>query len=278
MKKLSGRKLLIVLAVCALGFSAIAAAPSSADAPQVLQNEQPVSGALTGNGGGAFAYYAINYPGDESVVTIELRYNPADPVTTSGVGLNVYAANGYYIGPGMQVADTGGDGVLQLEYADDTAATWLIQVYNYIPAVNIGYTIVAEGLPSTTPATTTEAATEVATTTATETAAAVPLTGSGYLLGNAGGAYAMYKVTVLEDGSDIEVTLKWSPDDPVISTGVGFVAYGPQGQIHQAAGTGTPGERTTTLPGDQPGVYQIQVYNYIDGLNIQYALQSAAAD
>jgi len=278
MRKFSGRKLVIGLAVCALGLSAIAAAPGSAGAPQALQNERPVSGVLTGNGGGAFAYYTVNYPGDESVVTLEMRYNPADPVTTSAVGFNVYGVNGHYIGPGMQVADTGGDGLLQLEYADTTAATWLIQVYNYLPDVSIGYTLMAEGLPVTTATTTAALAATTTPETVTTTAPAAPLTGSGYLLGNAGGAYAMYQVTVLEDGSDVEVTLNWSPDDPVISTGVGFVAYGPDGQIHQATGTGTPGERSTTLPADQPGVYRIQVYNYIDGLNIRYALHSAAAE
>jgi hypothetical protein len=277
MKRINGKKLLTVLAVCALGLSAIAAAPSSAEAPQALQNEKAVSAVLTGNGGGAFAYYAINYPGDGSVVTIELRYNPADPVTSSAVGFNVYGANGFDIGQGQKIADTGGDGVLQLAYSDSNAATWLVQVYNYLPDVSIAYTIMAEGLPTTATATA-ETTPQTVTTTQTETAAAVPLTGSGYLLGNAGGAYATYKVTVPADATDVQVKMTWSPDDPVIATGVGFVAYGPQGQMHQGVGTGNPGERTTTLPTNEPGVYEIQVYNYIDGLTIQYAVSSAAVD
>jgi hypothetical protein len=104
------------------------------------------------------------------------------------------------------------------------------------------------------------------------------LTGSGYLTGNAGGANAVYKVTVPADASDIQVTMTWSPDDPIIATGVGFVAYGPSGEVRTGAGTGNPGERIATLATDEPGVYQIQVYNYIDGLTIQYALHSAAVD
>jgi hypothetical protein len=274
MKRINGKTLLRVFVVCALGLSALAAAPSSAEAPQALQNEQAVSGVLTGNGGGAFAYYAISYPGDESVVTIELRYDPADPVTNSGVGFNVYGPNGFSIGQGAFVADTGGDGVLRLEYGDDNAATWLVQVYNYIPGASIGYSIMAEGLPATA-AQAAQPATEVVTT-PQPAAAAVPLTGSGHLTGNAGGAYAIYKVTVPADGSDMQVTMTWSPDDPIIATGVGFVAYGPSGEVRRGTGTGNPGERKVTLATSEPGVYEIQVYNYIGGLTIQYALSSAA--
>jgi hypothetical protein len=272
MKRINGKRLLRVLAVCALGLSALAAAPSSAEAPQALQNKQAVSGVLTGNGAGAFAYYAINYPGDESVVTIELRYNPADSVTNSAVGFNVYASNGFYIGQGQPIADTGGDGVLQLQYGDSNPATWLVQVYNYLPGASIGYSIMAEGLPTTT-AQAAQPTTEPVTT-SQPAAAAVPLTGSGYLTGNAAGAFAIYKVTVPADASDVQVTMTWSPDNPIIGTGVGFVAYGPSGEVRTGAGTGIPGERKATVATSEPGVYEIQVYNYIDGLTIQYALSS----
>jgi len=83
---------------------------------------------------------------------------------------------------------------------------------------------------------------------------------------------------VAEDGSDIVVTMNWSPDNPDIAKGVGFVAYGPSGQVGRATGTGIPGERKTTLSANEPGVYQIQIYNYIDGLTIQYTLTSAPAE
>lgn len=268
----NGKRILAVLAVCALSLSMIAAAPSSADAPEALHNAQQVSGVLTGNAGGAFAFYKLDYPGDESVVTIELRYVPADPVTNAAVGFNVYGPNGFFIGRGQMVEDTGGDGVLQLEYADDNKATWLVQVYNYIPDHSISYSIVAEGLPEAQATVTTAPAEIVATPEAPTTA---NLEGTGYLAGNHGGAYALYEVKVVADAPDVAVTMNWSPDDPDIARGVGFVAYGPSGQVVRGGGTGTPGERTATLAADQPGVYQVQVYNYIDGLTIQYTLSSA---
>lgn len=270
----SWTRVVILVVACALSLSAIAAAPSSADSAEPLQNEQPVSATLTGNGGGAFAFYTVDYPGDESVVTIELRYTPADPVTTAGVGFNVYAPDGFHIGQAQPIDDTGGDGVMRLQYSDNNKATWLVQVYNYIPEHTISYRIVAEGLPATEPAAATPAADIVSEPQPTITA--MPLAGSGYLTGNAGGAYAFYEVTVPADASDVEVTLTWSPDDPIIATGVGFVAYGPSGEVSRGTGTGNPGERIATLAADMPGVYLVQVYNYIDGLAVQYVLSSAA--
>ncbi len=270
----NGKRILAVLAVCALSLSMIAAAPSNADAPEALHNEQPVSGVLTGNAGGAFAFYKLDYPGDLSVVTIEMRYVPADPVTTAAVGFNVYGPNGYVIGQGQKVADTGGEGVLKLEYSDDNPVTWLVQVYNYMPNLSLSYSIVAEGLPEAAPTVTQTPVGVVATP---EVPTTTKLTGAGYLAGNHGGAYALYKVDVVEDAPNVVVTMNWSPDDPDIAKGVGFVVYGPSGQVARATGTGTPGERKTTLPANAPGVYQVQVYNYIDGLTIQYTLTSAPA-
>jgi hypothetical protein len=272
MNMTNGKRVLAVLAVCALSLSMIAAAPSSADAPEALHNAQQVSGVLTGNAGGAFAFYKLDYPGDQSVVTIELRYVPADPVTNAAVGLNVYGPNGFFIGRGQMVEDTGGDGVLRLPYSDDNKATWLVQVYNYLPGHSLSYSIVAEGLPEAAATVTSAPAKVVATP---EAPATTKLTGAGYLAGNHGGAYALYKVDVVADAPNVVVTMNWAPDDPDIAKGVGFVVYGPSGQVARATGTGTPGERKTTLPANAPGVYQVQVYNYIDGLTIQYTLSSA---
>jgi hypothetical protein len=276
MTQTNGKRLWLMVVAGALMLSIIAAAPSSADKPVMLHNEETVGDELTGNGGGAFAFYAVDYPGDESVVTIELRYVPADAVTNSGVGLNVYGPNGYFIGQGQPITDTGGDGVLRLEYADSNPATWLLQVYNYIPDHTISYSIGAKGLPEALPAasvvTPAPAAATVETTSTTSTAS---MTRSGYLLGNGGGAYAFYELTVPADADDVAVTLTFNPDDPAVSKGVGLLAYGPTGSVARGTPTGTPGARTLTLASANPGVYVIQVYNYIEGLTIQYGLSSA---
>ncbi len=137
----------VVVAMVALGV-VLAATAQSTDSrgPQQLTDNVPVEGTLTGSRAGAFHYYAIEYPGDLRVVNIELWFAPADPVTRLGVGFNVYGPSGYFIGEGAE-AGGAGDGLLRLWYSDASKATWLIQVYNYIPDQTIGYSIVAQGLP-----------------------------------------------------------------------------------------------------------------------------------
>lgn len=265
------RWILAALALCALSVTVIAAAPGSPDAPVPLYNEQAVSGTVTGNRGGAFAYYRIDYPGDQSVVTIELRYVPADPVTSSGVGFNVYGANGFVIGQGQTVTDTGGSGIFQLPYSDNNRATWLVQVFNYIPNHSVSYIISAEGLPNHGAPV---APTAVPAVSPAPPAAATGLQASGNLMGNRGGAYAVYSMQLVAGAPAVAVTLNWSPDDDNIARGVGFLVYGPAGKVAQGAPTGKPGERSTTLSADITGLYQIQVYNYIDGLPIHYTLNS----
>jgi hypothetical protein len=260
-----------VLAVCALSLSLVAAAPGTAESAQTLLNEQVVAATLTGNRAGAFGYYQISYPGNASVVTIQLRFTPGDPVTKSAVGFNVYGPNGFHIGQGVDVAATSAEAIFELAYADTNPATWLIQVYNYLPGATISYQIKASGLPAYAAAP--PSAPAVTPPPASQPVVSTALDASGFLTGNGGGAYSVHKVTVSAAGRDIEVTLNWSPDDPVIAQGVGMVVYGPTGQVIQGAATGRPGERVATLSASSPGDYQVQLYNYIPGLTIQYTLR-----
>ena len=96
-----------------------------------------------------------------------------------------------------------------------------------------------------------------------------PLTGT--LGGLRGGAYVAYVRTF--SGADA-VTLKmWmTPYDPLIARGVGFVVYGPGGQVVQGGFAGTQGEHQATfspLPGQ---TYLLQVFNYIQGLPLTFTV------
>lgn len=266
MNRIDGKRLFTVLTAFALSFSLIGAvsAPGSADAPRTLLNEQWQSGAVTGSRGGAYAYFAIQYPGDQSVVTIELRHWPADSVTQSAVGFNVYAPNGFWIGQGLRLDNLGGDGVLQLQYADDNQATWLVQVYNYLPGYGISYGIVATGLPPV----------PVQPVTPPQPWGS-QLLGVGYLTGRNGGVCQYFGVTVVAGAPDVQLKMNSSPDDPLIAPGVGFVVYDPSGQVKSGQITSTAGERKLTLAANAPGVYRVQVCNYIEGLTIRYMLTSA---
>lgn len=270
MNTMRGKRILAVLVLCALSLGAIAWVPSEADNPLALVNEEWVAGALTGSRGGAFAYYSIDYPGDESVVTIELRYAPADPVTRRGFGFNVYGPYGYFIGRGISVGDVGGDGVLQVKWSDENPAKWLVQVYNYVPDQSVGYGIMAKGVPVPQPTPPPPAPPGPA-------GPPIPLIGAGYLMGRPGGTFAYYNVTVVAGAPDVQLTMTCWPDDASIGGNIGFVAFGPSGQVHIGTATAIAGQRKATLPSSAPGVYRIQVYNYINGLTISYTLRNTAS-
>jgi hypothetical protein len=241
---------------------------SNAAGPPSLLNDAPASGALTGSRAGAFEYYSIDYPGDLRVVTIELQFAPADPVTRLGFGFNVYGPNGFVIGRGAEGED--GDGEpLRLQYSDANKATWLVQIYNYIPGHRVSYSLVARGLPQV------QAPPSLVPT---PTAAPLPVPqdlgplATGTLVGNRSGSFAVYNLDYRGDGSEVALTMSFAPDDPVIARGVGFVVYGPRGEVARGQGTGLPGQRKAVFASHDQGAYTVQVFNYIEGVVISYSI------
>jgi hypothetical protein len=234
-----------------------------------LLNDAPATGVLTGNRAGAFAYYSIDYPGDLRVVTIGLQFAPADPVTRLGFGFNVYGPNGFVIGQGAEY-ENGDVEPLRLQYSDANKATWLVQVYNYIPGHRVDFSLLVGGLPEL------QAAPGPLPTPTVAPQPVSPrdlgLAAAGALVGNRSGAFAVYRLDYRGDGSEVALTMSFSPDDPVIARGVGFVVYGPSGEVAQGQSTGLPGQRRAVFSSRELGAYTVQVFNYIQGVVIQYSI------
>jgi hypothetical protein len=70
------------------------------------------------------------------------------------------------------------------------------------------------------------------------------------------------------------VTMNFWPDNPIVARGVGFNVYGPQGLVAEGESTGWPTERSAAFSTEVRGDYQIQIYNYVDGITIHYAIQA----
>ncbi len=96
--------------------------------------------------------------------------------------------------------------------------------------------------------------------------AAWPLTGT--LLGARGGAFVAYSRSFAE--STVTLKMWMTPYDAVIAKGVGFVIYGPYGQVASSTFAGTQGEHQATFSAIPGQAYLIQVYNYIEGLSLNY--------
>lgn len=264
---LLGAVLAIALAVA--GIDASLAEEGTADPHPELGNGVPVGGVLVGNRGGSFAYYTIDYPGDYRVVTIELDFAPADPVTHLAFGFNVYGPNGYVIGQGAE-QDEEVEGPVQLKYSDGNEATWLVQVFNYLHNHTVSYSLVVNGLPERKP--TPSIVPTPAVVPELESPPQLDLRKGGVLVGRRAGSFAYHELDYAGDRSEIVLKMTFTPDDPIIARGVGLVVYGPSGEVARGQPTGHPGERELVFQSEEPGTYLIQVFNYIEGVAITYLI------
>lgn len=257
--------LTMALALSVVLTSGVLAQGSTPQDATPLQNGVTASGEIVGSRAGSFHYYTVDYPGDLSVVTLRLDFEPADPVARNGFGFKVYGENGYLIGEGS--SDGLPTGVQEVRYSDSNDDIWLVQVYNYLPDRAISYELVVTGLPQA-------SGTPEPTPVPTRSPADLTQTESGTLTGSSAGAYIFYNLPYAADGSQIEIEMSYQPDNRVIARGVGFVVYGPQGEIARGQGTGRPTERQATFSATTPGNYIIQVYNYIDNLTISFTIEA----
>jgi len=231
-----------------------------------------MTGTLMGRSGGAFASYTVDYPGGRRVARMELQFTPADPATVNGVGFKVYAPSGELVGEGRPKEKVG-PGILELKYRDDKPELLLVQVHNYVPYRLVTFTMMVRGLeesagplqdPSSMPVD------QIEPDSTTDTAIWEMVSGS--LLGSRAGAFGLHEFYYPGDDSDVEVLMISTPDNPAMARGVNFIIYGPYGKVAGGTATSRPTERKATFSSKKPGVYLIQVYNYIDGVTIQYTV------
>ena len=253
-------------------------APEEAEpAPVALQDGQAASNTLVGRRAGAQALYRLAHPGGGREVTIEVRTPAMHPLTLIGFGFNVYDASGSRLGGGA-VESTSPEHVLRFSGASNAAAVWTVQVYSYIDGTPFAYTIRAAGIDTEegapTPATEPTANAAATVEPAVDEPDAAPMPddeAAGTLVGDRGGAYARYRL-VVGAGEDVALRLRFSPDDPATSAGLGFTIYTPSGRAIAAVPTGTPGEREARIAAASAGEYLVQVHNYLAGVTMRYEL------
>jgi len=227
-----------------------------AQAPISVPADQELDFVVGGSRAGAFAYYSIDYPGDGRIITLELDLAPGDPVAMLAAGFNVYGPQGYFIGSGVKSPDKVDRKVF--EWSDFNATPWLIQVYNYLDNVPVAFKLKISGLPGPQP------------TRAPVMSPAQAMTfsmASGGLIGDRAGNYHYYNVESNGNGSEVTLRLYHDPDNHVVSRAFGMNVYAPEGGILAANGS-----HEVSFDLDKPGTYLVQVYNYLDGQNVNYVL------
>ncbi len=236
--------------------------PTSADvshdpnAPVPIDYDQGLDFSVLGSRAGAFAYYSLEYPGNASVITIELDMAPGDPAAQLGLGFHVYGLNGYLIGSGRRSDDKVDRKVLM--WADRTRGPWLIQVYNYLEGYPVSFHLQVTGLPAPAPT----------PLPVTEPSQAIEFTAvSDALIGDRGGSFRYYKLEATGDGSEAVLRLYNDPDDEWVSNAFGVNVYAPVDGLLVAQG-----RHELRFKLEYPGTYLIQVYNYLHGSLVHYSL------
>lgn len=260
--------LMLVSAVFLLCASAVPTLAQDSWQPYALTGGQAVGGTLAGDAAGSFNYYRVSYPGNSTDVRIQLSVSTYEVVRAGAVGFNVYSPNGR-VDRGDWQADAD---CLEMTYQEEEAAELIVQVYNY-GSSTIAYSITATGLPQTS-----VVAETIAPTTGSDVATmpdpAAMVGGQGALLGNTGGAVALYNLVYAGDESDRTVTLTYDPADPSFGSAFGLNIYAPDGSlVAQGHHTDLYHVIQATLNNDVAGNYTIQVFNYTDGIILYYTLE-----
>jgi hypothetical protein len=107
----------------------------------LLNSAQPgAMESLAGSGAGAFNYFLVNYPGNNSTLNLGITFSDLGGAPDSALGFNVY--NGSTLQGTAHVQDDGTgvhSGVFTYSNAD--ATTFGIQVFNYASGTTASYTL-----------------------------------------------------------------------------------------------------------------------------------------
>lgn len=129
------------------GATAIVSGNTSADRAFGLSPRvQGARGTIVGNSGGSFAYFGLNYQGNDEKITVSMGFKPGRNVTGQGVGVNLYRGADLVATSTFTDGRTLAEGVAFFSYSSDQAGLYVIQAYNYIEGVTADYSLYALGL------------------------------------------------------------------------------------------------------------------------------------
>jgi hypothetical protein len=264
-----------------------------------------VADGLIGDSGGAFRYYAIDYPGGGVAVPMVMRAQPGRGTAGVGTGFKVYGPSGHFgdaIGDDRSTTDS----TYHLTLVHSLPGTYHIQVYNFIAGLPMSYQLQVSGLgpapseaaapPQAAPPAegppAGEGAPPPAAAPAPTGAPTTPeralrpqvrdLTTGGLLPGDSAGSFHYYELDYPGGRTKMTLTLGYTPIASDSEQLVGFRLYRPNTAVPEgteligtSAQTGRDGSSATegfTLEADDGERYLLQIFNYMPGTQINYTL------
>jgi len=267
------------LATC-LALLLVTLSATSASANDVIGRAQGMDathnvahGAFVGDSGGAFRYYAIDYPGFGAAVPITMVAQPGRGTAGLATGFKIYGPHGLF---GEAIGDDRSttESAYTLTISHVQPGRYFVQVYNFIHGLPMTYRLSASGLPSA------GVATPVPTGGTTPGAAIVPggpsITTGGTLEGSSGGSFAYFNLEYPGGQSPLSITLGYSPLPFNSVEAVGFHLYGDNGALLGTSAESGRGETSATEvfthQNDFARRYLLQVFNYLASTRITYTL------
>jgi hypothetical protein len=265
----------------------VVALASSAAANSTIEQAAPITAAnpsvgdnLIGDSGGAFRYYAIDYPGGGLPVAIVMRAQPGRGTAGVATGFKVYGPMGLF---GEAIGDDRSttDSTYTLTLAHGTPGTYHIQVFNFISGLPFSFGLTVSGLPgapapeaapgpASAPPTQSESPQQPSQTTGTS------FTTGGLLPANPTGSFAYYDLDYPGGRAKMSITIGYSPIAQGSEQAVGFHLYARDGTlIGTSAESGRNESSATeafTLEADDAEKYLLQVFNYHQSAAITYTL------
>lgn len=294
---------ILVLALATLMPGSALAVNSSTDTAQPLDASQPsAADTLVGNSGGAFRYFAISYPGGGLAVPITMRAQPGRGTAGVATGFKLYGPTGL-IGEAIVNDRSTTDSTYAFTLVHSVPGTYYIQVYNYIQGLSLTFQLNVSGLPAPL-ATAPEAAPAAGAGAPSQGSSAAPgsaaprpdnttpdgaivltqqaVTTGGLIQGSRGGSFNFFWLDYPGGSSDMSITIGYSPITATSDQAVGFKLYrqdptnptrailaGQSSETGRNSSSATAGFTLNAAPAER---YLLQVYNYLDGVTVNYTL------
>jgi hypothetical protein len=136
-----------VLAQSILPMQAFALNDTFGEAAPVTAASASFSGMVVGNSGGAFRYYAIDYPGGGLPMPMTMQAQPGRGTGGVATGFKVYGPTGF-VGEAIGDDRSTTNSTYAMTLAHMVAGRYVIQVYNFIEGMPLNFQMRVDGIPA----------------------------------------------------------------------------------------------------------------------------------